>query len=92
LSTRGETGVSFSVNFILKGWIMAGNELKRKMTDIKPAKKRPLSRAAERALKEADLRRKLQETRSATGETGGPKGLEPTRYGDWERKGIVSDF
>ncbi len=25
-------------------------------------------------------------------ETGGPKGLEPTRYGDWERKGIVSDF
>jgi len=26
------------------------------------------------------------------GEYGGPKGLEPTRYGDWERKGIVSDF
>lgn len=26
------------------------------------------------------------------GEVGGPKGLEPTRYGDWERKGIVSDF
>ncbi len=25
-------------------------------------------------------------------ETGGPKGPEPTRYGDWERKGIVSDF
>ncbi len=25
-------------------------------------------------------------------EVGGPKGLEPTRYGDWERKGIVSDF
>lgn len=26
------------------------------------------------------------------GEQGGPKGPEPTRYGDWERKGIVSDF
>ena len=26
------------------------------------------------------------------GEIGGPAGLEPTRYGDWERKGIVSDF
>ncbi|MEM7047185.1 MAG: succinate dehydrogenase assembly factor 4 [Pseudomonadota bacterium] len=26
------------------------------------------------------------------GEIGGPKGLEPTRYGDWERKGIASDF
>jgi hypothetical protein len=25
-------------------------------------------------------------------EIGGPKGLEPTRYGDWERKGIISDF
>ena len=25
-------------------------------------------------------------------EIGGPKGLEPTRYGDWERKGILSDF
>jgi len=25
-------------------------------------------------------------------ELGGPKGPEPTRYGDWEIKGIVSDF
>lgn len=25
-------------------------------------------------------------------ETGGPKGPEPTRYGDWERKGRCSDF
>ena len=25
-------------------------------------------------------------------EIGGPKGLEPTRYGDWERKGIAVDF
>ncbi|CAB0036174.1 unnamed protein product [Trichogramma brassicae] len=27
-----------------------------------------------------------------TGELGGPRGPEPTRYGDWERKGRVSDF
>lgn len=27
-----------------------------------------------------------------TGEVNGPKGPEPTRYGDWERKGRVSDF
>ena len=27
-----------------------------------------------------------------TGEIGGPKGPEPTRYGDWERKGRVTDF
>lgn len=25
-------------------------------------------------------------------EIGGPAGPEPTRYGDWERKGRVSDF
>lgn len=25
-------------------------------------------------------------------EIGGPKGPEPTRYGDWEKNGIVSDF
>lgn len=28
----------------------------------------------------------------ATEETGGPKGPEPTRYGDWEVNGRVSDF
>jgi len=27
-----------------------------------------------------------------TAETGGPSGPEPTRYGDWERKGICVDF
>jgi len=31
-------------------------------------------------------------TNPNTGEVGGPKGPEPTRYGDWERKGRVSDF
>jgi hypothetical protein len=27
-----------------------------------------------------------------TDEAGGPKGLEPTRYGDWEQKGMAIDF
>ncbi|XP_070500616.1 succinate dehydrogenase assembly factor 4, mitochondrial-like [Chironomus tepperi] len=31
-------------------------------------------------------------TNPKTGEVGGPRGPEPTRYGDWERKGRVSDF
>ncbi|XP_032671585.1 succinate dehydrogenase assembly factor 4, mitochondrial-like [Odontomachus brunneus] len=31
-------------------------------------------------------------TNPATGEIGGPRGPEPTRYGDWERKGRVTDF
>ncbi len=31
-------------------------------------------------------------TPTAAKETGGPKGPEPTRYGDWERKGRCIDF
>ncbi len=31
-------------------------------------------------------------TGPGTGESGGPKGLEPTRYGDWERNGRCTDF
>ncbi|KAJ1916545.1 hypothetical protein H4219_003712 [Mycoemilia scoparia] len=31
-------------------------------------------------------------TNPKTGEIGGPRGPEPTRYGDWERKGRVTDF
>jgi homeobox protein ESX1 len=32
------------------------------------------------------------ETAKRPREIGGPKGPEPTRYGDWERNGRVSDF
>jgi len=54
----------------------------------------PISKAAKRALEEANIRRTEQQKASkpATKEAGGPKGIEPTRYGDWERKGIASDF
>jgi len=48
-----------------------------------------------RALAEAEeRRRKAAETNGAAKpkEVGGPKGPEPTRYGDWEKKGIASDF
>lgn len=34
----------------------------------------------------------FDETLHPTEEFGGPKGLEPTRYGDWERKGRCIDF
>ena len=49
--------------------------------------------AAERARAEADARR-TAEAASVTREKeiGGPNGPEPTRYGDWERKGLISDF
>lgn len=75
-----------------KGLIMAGHELKREQGSGEPVKKRKLSAAARRALAEADMRRKQQKIENTASETGGPEGLEPTRYGDWERKGIASDF
>ena len=59
-----------------------------------PTPRKPLTPAAQRALAEAEERRKAAEASvtPAQKELQGPKGPEPTRYGDWERKGIASDF
>ena len=56
--------------------------------------KKPLSPAAERALAEAAQRRAENErlAENRVKEVGGPSGPEPTRYGDWEKKGLTSDF
>jgi hypothetical protein len=48
--------------------------------------------AGRRAAAEAEARRAAQHAVQLPPELGGPKGLEPTRYGDWERKGIAVDF
>jgi hypothetical protein len=53
--------------------------------------------AAQRALAEAEERRRLADLAAKNAppkpkEINGPAGPEPTRYGDWERKGITSDF
>jgi len=53
---------------------------------------KPLTPAAQRALAEAEARRKAEAAPGRPKETGGPKSPEPTRFGDWERKGIASDF
>jgi hypothetical protein len=60
----------------------------------KNARRQPLSPAAERALAEAAERRARTEGKTAerVKESGGPSGPEPTRYGDWEKKGVTSDF
>lgn len=55
--------------------------------------KKPLPEAAVRALEEAEARRTEQAKQDKiAAEKGGPKGPEPTRYGDWERKGRAVDF
>jgi hypothetical protein len=58
------------------------------------AERKPLTPAAQRALAEAEARRKEAEAaaKPRPKEFQGPKGPEPTRYGDWETKGIASDF
>jgi hypothetical protein len=50
--------------------------------------------AAQRALAEAEARRAERDAKLAAfpREIGGRKGPEPVRYGDWEAKGIASDF
>ena len=53
---------------------------------------RPLNAIARRALMEAAERRKAAETQVLDQEHGGPRGPEPTRYGDWEKKGLAVDF
>ncbi len=58
------------------------------------ATRRPLPEAAKRALAEAEARRvaTAANAKPAAPELNGPKGPEPTRFGDWEVKGIASDF
>ncbi|HXI86896.1 MAG TPA: DUF1674 domain-containing protein [Parvularculaceae bacterium] len=48
--------------------------------------------AARRALAEAEARRRAEKAKDRPIESGGPSGPEPTRYGDWERKGRAIDF
>ena len=48
--------------------------------------------AAQRALAEAEARRKAAADPDMPKEFGGRGGPEPTRYGDWEKDGIAHDF
>ena len=65
-------------------------------TEARPASspKKPISPAAERALAEAAARRAERDRATAQQpqEAHGRGGLDPVRYGDWEVKGIATDF
>ena len=60
--------------------------------DGDPVAGRSLAPAALRALEEARLRREAKSADARASEVNGPRGPEPTRYGDWERNGLASDF
>lgn len=58
--------------------------------------RRPLTPAAQRALAEAEERRRqrdaARQAEAREKELGGRAGPDPVRYGDWENGGIISDF
>ena len=58
------------------------------MTD----KPKDLPPAAQRALAEAEERRRKAADKALPTELGGRDGPEPVRYGDWEKKGLAIDF
>ena len=66
-----------------------------KLLPKKPTKAeiaRRVAEAGERARAEAEARRRAEHDPHLPKEIGGRDGPEPTRYGDWEKKGIISDF
>jgi hypothetical protein len=76
------------------GLRMASTPVQKRRDSPEPS--RALTPEAERALAEAEERRRLAEARKAADpspkEVGGQAGPDPTRYGDWEKNGIASDF
>lgn len=54
--------------------------------------RKDLPPAAQRALAEAEERRKEADKIERPKELGGRKGPEPVRYGDWEKGGLAIDF
>lgn len=69
---------------------MSSEETVPDLPPARPAKK--LSPEAKRALAEAAERRAKAEAETLPPELGGANGEEPTRFGDWERRGIAVDF
>ena len=70
----------------------AGEDPQLSMTKEELERAERVSAAARRALAEAEARRAVAPQISPREEIGGRGGLEPTRYGDWEKKGLASDF
>jgi hypothetical protein len=70
------------------------NGMGRPATEASTRRFEDLPPAAQRALIEAEERRRARDAAAVPPprEIAGRDGPEPVRYGDWERKGIISDF
>lgn len=73
---------------------MMDAEQSREEAAVEEAPRKVLTPAAERALAEAEARRAEYDAFEAgqPKEKGGRGGHDPVRYGDWEKKGIATDF
>jgi hypothetical protein len=104
-NVRIALSISSLAHHLCKGAMNETDEVRdgiREMTDhpsppgagAPAGKGKELTPAAKRALAEAEARRQAAEANAKPPpkEFQGPKGPEPTRYGDWETKGIASDF
>ena len=69
---------------------MSGNQADQHAVTPEP----PLTPEAQRALAEAEERRRQRSAGEKAGatEVGGRKGPDPARFGDWENGGIATDF
>lgn len=67
-------------------------EFQKKLREKTPIGKLDQSSGVHPYQEKEPLERYPNDVNPKTGEVGGPRGPEPTRYGDWERKGRVSDF
>ena len=75
-------------------WGNFGNADDAAKLPVNPAENVDAKRLAEMKSEAAGeaARKAAEERGEGTGEIGGPKGLEPTRYGDWEKSGRCVDF
>ena len=62
------------------------------MADTPDTPRPDLPPAAQRALAEAEERRRKAAAMELPTELGGRDGPEPVRFGDWEKKGLAIDF
>jgi hypothetical protein len=79
---------------MVEGAMMDDHPVEVSQPSVKHAYERHLPPAAERALAEAAARRAEIDARAASlpPEHGARRVPEPVRYGDWETKGLASDF
>jgi hypothetical protein len=68
------------------------NDVNESDKDVAATPPKILTPAAQRALAEAEARRMAAVEKPLPKELNGREGPEPARFGDWENKGIASDF